>query len=29
VTGRLVRREDLTAAERHAMLALLQAHFEG
>jgi hypothetical protein len=29
VTGRLVRREDLTAAEREAMLALLQAHFEG
>jgi hypothetical protein len=29
VTGRLVRREDLTAAERDAMLALLQAHFEG
>jgi len=29
VTGRLVRREDLTAAERDAMLTLLQAHFEG
>jgi hypothetical protein len=29
VNGRLVRREDLTAAEREAMLVLLQAHFEG
>jgi hypothetical protein len=29
VTGRLVRREDLTAAEREAMLVLLQTHFEG
>lgn len=29
MTGRLVRREDLTAAERESMLALLQAHFEG
>jgi len=29
VTGRLVRREDLTAAERDAMLTLLQAHFAG
>lgn len=29
MTGRLVRREDLTAGERDAMLALLQAHFHG
>jgi hypothetical protein len=29
VIGRLVAREDLTAAERESMLALLQAHFEG
>jgi hypothetical protein len=29
VTGRLVRREDLTAAEKQAMLVLLQAHFHG
>lgn len=29
MTGRLVRREDLTAAERKAMLVLLQSHFEG
>jgi hypothetical protein len=29
VNGRLVRREDLTTAERESMLVLLQAHFEG
>ena len=29
MTGRLVRREDLTAAEKQAMLGLLQAHFHG
>jgi hypothetical protein len=29
VNSRLVRRDDLTAAERQAMLGLLQAHFHG
>lgn len=29
MTGRLVRREALTASERQAMLGLLQAHFHG